>query len=133
MQMGIKMSELNVNRKSLTCIVCPVGCSLEVEINKDGAILVEGNGCKRGEEYAKSELTNPTRMITTTVAIYNGKLKRLPVFTEKEIPKDMIFEAMEAINKVRVTAPVKRRDVIVENLLGTGIKVLASRGMDTEM
>ncbi len=115
---------------SLTCIVCPVGCALEVKREQNNHLLVTGNACKRGPIYAEAELTNPTRMLTTTVAIKGGLLNRLPVFTEDEIPKSKIFEAMAVINRVQVEAPVDVRQVIVENLLGTGINVLASRSME---
>ena len=115
--------------KNLTCIVCPVGCALSVVLENGEILSVEGNTCKRGEGYARAELKNPTRMLTTTVVIENGSLKRLPVFTESEIPKPLLFEAMEVLNKVRVKAPIALRQVIVEDLLGTGVKVLASRSM----
>ena len=115
--------------KNLTCIVCPVGCSLSVMVEGGQILLVEGNTCKRGESYAKTELTNPRRRLTTTVVIDHGTLKRLPVFTEGEIPKGLINEAMIVLSKVRVEAPIALREVVVENLLGTGINVLASRSM----
>lgn len=115
--------------KSLTCIACPVGCQLEVTINGDD-ITVTGNACNRGPEYAINEITNPTRVLPTTVAIKNGFLNRLPVVTNGEIPKGKIFEAMEVINKVVVEAPVKVKDVIIKDILGTGVDVVASRSMD---
>lgn len=115
--------------KSLTCIACPVGCQLEVTINGDD-ITVTGNTCNRGPEYAVNELTNPTRVLTTTVAIKNGFLNRLPVVTSQEIPKGKLFEAMEVINKTIVEAPVKVKDVIIKDLLGTGVDVVASRSMN---
>ncbi|PKM94496.1 MAG: molybdopterin oxidoreductase [Firmicutes bacterium HGW-Firmicutes-1] len=114
--------------KSLTCIACPVGCQLEVTIKGDD-ITVTGNACNRGPEYAVNELTNPTRVLTTTVAVKDGFLNRLPVNTNIEIPKGLLFEAMEIINKTMVQAPVKVRDVIIKDILGTGADVLASRSM----
>lgn len=115
--------------KLLTCIVCPIGCALSVMMDNAGILSVDGNTCKRGEAYARAELTNPTRLLTTTVVIEHGCLNRLPVFTEYEIPKSMLFEAMKVLNNVRVQAPVTLRQVIIEDLLGTGVKVLASRSM----
>lgn len=116
-------------KTTLTCIVCPVGCQLEVTRDGDN-FNVTGNTCKRGPIYAEAELTHPTRVLTTTAAIKNGKLNRIPVFTDGEIPKGKIFETMEVINKLHLYAPVNMRDVIIENILSTGINVLASRSME---
>ena len=113
----------------LTCIVCHMGCHLNVEQSEEG-FKVEGNTCKRGEKYAVQELTNPTRVITTTVKLENSYLQLLPVKTEDPIPKGMIFDIMEALDKVRVNAPVKVGDVIVENILDTGVNVISAKTMD---
>ena len=115
-------------KTELTCIVCPMGCHLNVEQSEEG-FKVEGNTCKRGEKYAVQELTNPTRVITTTVKLENY-LQLLPVKTEDPIPKGMIFDIMEALDKVRVNAPVKVGDVIVENILDTGVDVISAKTMD---
>ena len=116
-------------KTELTCIVCPMGCHLNVEQSEEG-FKVEGNTCKRGEKYAVQELTNPTRVITTTVKLENSYLQLLPVKTEDPIPKGMIFDIMEALDKVRVNAPVKVGDVIVENILDTGVNLISAKTMD---
>lgn len=117
-------------KHNLVCIVCPVGCRLEVtEPEGNDEWIVTGNKCKRGEVYGKKELVNPTRVLPTTVKINNGFLNRLPVRTNGDIPKGKIFEAMEVINNVVVEAPVKMGDVIISDLLGTGVDVIASRSM----
>ena len=116
-------------KTELTCIVCPMGCHLNVEQSEEG-FKVEGNTCKRGEKYAVQELTNPTRVITTTVKLENSYLQLLPVKTEDPIPKGMIFDIMEALDKVKVNAPVKVGDVIVENILDTGVNVISAKTMD---
>lgn len=118
-----------MSKKSLTCIACPVGCQLEVTIDGDN-ITVTGNTCNRGPEYAINELTNPTRVLTSTVAIKDGFLNRVPVNTNKEIPKGLLFEAMKIINKTVVQAPIKVKDVIIKDILGTGADVVASRSMN---
>lgn len=110
-------------KKELICIVCPKGCHLMI----DEDMNVTGNGCNRGIKYGIDELTNPTRMVTSTVVILNGEVSRLPVVTEKPIPKDKIMEVMQEINKVRVEAPIHIKDVIIPNILGLGINVLAAR------
>ena len=111
----------------LICIVCPQGCHLKVDEAND--YKVTGNGCPRGAEYGKKELVNPTRVITTTVAIEGGIYRRIPVKTAGDIPKGMIFEIMDEINKVVVKAPVKVGDVIIENVLGTGVNVVSAKTM----
>ena len=83
-------------KKNLTCIVCPIGCSLEVEIENNNVVSVKGNTCPRGEKYAISECSNPERMVTTTIKCENGKV--LPVKTDRPIPKDKVFECMSIIN-----------------------------------
>lgn len=110
--------------KNMTCINCPLGCQLEVEIN--GELKVTGNRCKKGEEYAKNEIKNPTRIITSTVRVQGGDRPLLSVKTDKEIPKARIFDIMKEINKVAVNAPVEIGDIIIENVLGTGSNIVAT-------
>ncbi|CCC57744.1 DUF1667 domain-containing protein [Caloramator australicus] len=110
--------------KNMTCINCPLGCQLKVEV--DGEIKVSGNKCKRGEEYAKNEITNPLRIITTTVKVEGGDRPLLSVKTDKEIPKSKIFDIMKEINKVKINAPVEIGDIIIENVLGTGANIVAT-------
>ena len=116
--------------KELVCVNCPVGCWLTVEVENDQVISVSGNRCPRGKEYAESECIRPARILTTTVRITGAIHRVLPVITEKEIPLDMIMQAMEAVRDIRVAAPVKVGDVIAENLIGTGVNLVAARSMD---
>ncbi|QZY53670.1 DUF1667 domain-containing protein [Crassaminicella profunda] len=118
-----------MDKKEIICIVCPMGCRLTVSKEEDG-YKVTGNTCKRGEAYGVKEMTNPTRVIPTTVKIKNGFLKRLSVKTNKPVPKELIFKCMEIINGVEVEAPVKIGDVIIHNILGTGIDVVATKTME---
>lgn len=111
--------------KEFICIVCPRGCHLKVDDNMN----VSGNTCPRGKVYALNEITNPTRMITSTVAIESEELKRLPVMTSMPIPKGKIFEVMEEINKVRIKAPIKIGDVIIKNVLGLDSDIIATRNI----
>ena len=113
--------------KNLTCIVCPEGCKLEIDIDSDYA--VNGAKCKRGSDYGRQELTNPQRMVTSTVYIENGIYTRLPVKTSTAIPKELIYKCMEEINRVRVKSPVKLGDVIIRNVLNTGADIVACRDM----
>ncbi len=113
--------------KELICIVCPKGCHLKVDENNDYAVT--GNGCPRGAEYGKAELTNPTRVVTSTVRIGGASLPRCPVKTNGAIPKGMIFEIMKALDDVELTAPVTVGQVVIENVCGTGVNVVAARTM----
>ena len=117
--------------REMICISCPMGCKLTVEMDGDSVVSVSGNTCTRGERYAIKECTNPERILTSTVRIEGAAHRVLPVITDREIPLDMLFDAMEGIRKVGVTAPVKEKDVIIENILGTGANVIASRSMDS--
>ena len=110
---------------SLVCIGCPKGCHLLVDEEND--YKVTGNGCRIGAEYGANELRNPTRTVTTTVKVNGAMHACLPVRTDKAIPKGMMFDIMAYLKDVEVNAPVKRGDVIVENILDTGANIIASR------
>ena len=113
--------------KNLTCINCPMGCFLTVELT-DGVITkVSGNTCPRGEQYAKDEVTNPVRTVTSTVQVEGGAYERVSVKTKSPVPKGKIFEVMKEINRAKVKAPVHIGDVIVEDCAGTGVPVVAAR------
>ena len=111
--------------KEFICIVCPRGCHLTVDDNMN----VTGNTCPKGKVYALNEITNPTRMITSTVAIESSELNRLPVMTSSPIPKGKIFDVMEEINKVRIKAPVRINDVVIKNVLGLDSDIIATRNI----
>ena len=111
------------------CIQCPLGCHLTVE-EKDGEIIVTGNSCPRGAAYGRSEMTNPVRIVTTTVALDSRDHRRLPVITSQAVPKGRIMDVVKALKDVKVMAPVKRNDVIVENVLGLGVDIIASRSVE---
>ncbi len=113
--------------KELICIVCPKGCHLTVD--EENGYAVSGNNCPRGEEYGKNEVIAPKRTITSTVKINGGLYPRMPVKTDKPIPKELIFEAMKLLDDVELTAPVKVGDIIIENVLGTGANFVAARNM----
>lgn len=111
-----------------TCIVCPNGCRLSVE-EKDGELVVSGAFCKKGQSFAKQELTNPTRSITTTVATVFPDMPLLSVKTDGEIPKDKIFDAMKKINKVTVKKRLPVGGIVLKNVFG--VNVVATTDMKT--
>lgn len=113
--------------KELICIVCPKGCHLRVD--EENGYAVTGNDCPRGAAYGAKELQNPTRVLTSTVAIAGGLHRRLPVKTDRDIPKGLLFAAMEEIAKLRAVSPVRRGDVLIENLLGTGANLIATKDL----
>ena len=99
--------------KKLTCINCPVGCSLKVELDGENVICVSGNTCRRGEIYARKEVTNPTRIVTSTVKVVNGTSGTVSVKTKEDIPKEKIFACVQALRGIEVQAPVHIGDVIL--------------------
>ena len=109
----------------LVCIVCPRGCTLRVE-GEGEALQVTGNGCKRGADFARSELTAPKRTLCTTVRTAFPDVPVLPVRVSAEIPKEKIFPVMEAINAVTLETPVAMGGVILKNVLGLGVDVVAA-------
>ena len=111
------------------CITCPKGCRLDVTREGDTILKVDNCGCKRGEEYVKAELTDPRRMVATTVKIKGGLHPLLPVYTAKPFPKPRIRELLTALQEVELKTPVGMGDVVVKDALGTGIDILASREM----
>ncbi|MDR2446987.1 MAG: FAD-dependent oxidoreductase [Treponema sp.] len=111
----------------LVCIVCPKGCRLQVDENNGFAVT--GNDCVRGEEYGKQETSNPTRVITSTVCAAGGAISRMPVKTDKNIPKGKIFEAMASLDELEVKTPFKAGDVVVPNLCGTGANFISTRSL----
>ncbi len=116
-----------MTQREITCTSCPFGCQITVKIDDSGEILsITGNTCKRGETYARNEITNPVRMITSTVAVRNSLYPVVSVKTSAPVAKGRIFEYMKVINKVSVEAPVKIGDVIVKDMLGTGIDLVAT-------
>ena len=113
--------------RSLICIRCPLGCPLEIEINGSELLSVSGNECPLGADYAMVECTAPMRMLTTTVPITGADIHRLPVRTHGDIPKDKIMACIEALRGIVVSAPVNPGDVVLADVAGTGVDIIATR------
>jgi CxxC motif-containing protein len=113
-------------RKEFTCIVCPVSCNLVVE-DKEGQLTVHENQCKRGLVFGENEFRNPKRMLTTTVKITGSSVKRLPVISVDEVPKDRLIELAELLYKLTVNSPIYRGDIVAKNIGNTGVDVIATR------
>ena len=118
-----------MERKELICIGCPLGCNLTVEMDGGQVVSVNGNTCKRGDDYARKELTDPRRIVTSTVPVMGGNLPVVSVKTATDIPKNKIRECLLALKGVTLTAPVQIGDVIVENVADTGVDVIATKSI----
>lgn len=105
--------------KELTCIICPLGCDLKVELDGNEVVAVSGNTCKRGEQYAKAECTNPQRTVTSTMRCDDGRV--VSVKTDRTIAKDKIFDCMKIINNTVAHLPISVGDVIIEDVYGANI------------
>lgn len=112
--------------RELICISCPKGCHLKVD---ETSLTVTGNSCPKGAEYGVNEVTNPVRIVTTTVKVDGGEAPVVPVKTEKAIPKGLIMKCMEEINKVTIKAPAKIGDVVIKNVLQTGIDIIVTKNV----
>lgn len=119
-----------MNRKELICIRCPLGCAMEVIIDNDVIREIKGNTCKRGEDYARKEITNPVRTVTSTVQIAGIEDIVVSIKTEKDIPKEKIMDCMKALKDIKVALPVSIGDVIIENVAGTGVSIIATKGIE---
>ncbi len=106
-------------KKDLTCIICPLGCELHIELDGNKVVGVSGNTCRRGESYAISECTDPQRTVTSTMRCDNGRV--ISVKTDRTIPKDKIFDCMKIINNTVAHLPIFVGDVIIENVYGANI------------
>jgi CxxC motif-containing protein len=101
-------------KRTLTCIECPIGCEIEVELEDGKVVSLMGNGCLRGKAYAEAEVVCPKRVVTSTVRAENGEM--IPVKTDKPVRKDAIFEVMQKINQTTCKMPVALGDILVENI-----------------
>jgi len=121
-----------MEKRSLICIGCPMGCLLTVEQENGEIINVSGNTCPKGAEYAQKELTNPTRIVTTTVKVENGKIAVVSVKTGRDIPKEKISSCVEALKNITVKAPIIIGDIIIKNVVGTGVDIIATKNVEKQ-
>lgn len=117
--------------KKFDCIICPMSCHIDVEMDAKKEILkVQGNRCPRGEAYVRQEVICPMRMLTSTVRIHHAIHPLLPVITSQNVPRDTLFDIMEIVNTLEVQAPIHEHQVLVHNIANSGADLLASRSMD---
>ncbi|MFX0027699.1 MAG: DUF1667 domain-containing protein [Candidatus Hermodarchaeota archaeon] len=121
-------SEIPEGSKDIRCIVCPTGCLVHVE-NISGELIIEGHSCKRGEEYAREEFIAPKRILTTTIRVENGFLPLVPVRSDLPIPKEKLQDTLKEIANKVVKAPIKMGDILLKNVLGLDVNIIASRDL----
>ena len=116
-----------MEKRELICIGCPMGCPLTVELENEEIKTITGYTCKKGETYARREGTNPTRIVTSTVRVEGGRADMVSVKTREDIPKDKIFQCVKALKGVTVKAPIRIGDVVVADVAGTGVDIVATK------
>lgn len=117
-------------KKEIICTVCPRGCHIQVEGEGEKILAVEGYGCKRGLEYGSTEFAHPVRILTTTVKLEGDSVDLLPVRSNKPLPKEKIMDCMDLIRATAVKAPVARYAVIIPNICGTGVDIVATKAVE---
>lgn len=118
---------------SLTCIGCPLGCTVTVELDNGQITAVTGNTCKRGDDYARKEVTRPMRVVTSTVRVTGGDIPVVSVKTEQDIPKEKIMDIMRTLTDISVPAPVHIGDVILKNAAQTAVDIIATKEVGVKM
>ena len=115
--------------RELTCIGCPMGCQLTAVMDGSQMTEVTGNTCPRGDASARKECTHPARTVTGTVRVTGGLLPVVSVRTRGDVPKERVLDVARALCRVHLTAPVAAGDVVIPNVLGTGVDVVATRSV----
>ena len=115
--------------RELICIGCPMGCPLTVTMENGEVLSVTGNTCPNGDKYARKEVTDPRRTVTSTVKIKGGVLPVVSVKTATDIPKNKIFDCMKEIDKIEIDAPVSIGDIVIKDVCGTGVDVIVTKNI----
>jgi len=115
--------------KEIICIVCPMGCKIQALISDQKLAQIKNAICKRGEEFAREEIENPARTLTSTVKLTHAALPRLPVRTASPVPKIQMQACIQAINAIVMQAPVHSGDLILKNIAETGVALIATRSV----
>lgn len=118
-----------MTKRMLTCIGCPLGCEIEVTLDENGIQQITGYSCKIGIEYARKEVTNPTRIITSVLPVLNGEEPMVSVKTSHDIPKANIHDCMEKLKGIHVEAPIEIGDILVKNICGLGADIIATKAV----
>ena len=119
-----------MEKRELTCIGCPMGCQITVTLENGEVKSVEGNTCMKGDKYARAEVTNPVRVVTSSVPVRDGEIDQVSVKTAGDIPKGCIFDVMEALRGISLQAPVHIGDVVLADVCGTGVDITATKNVE---
>lgn len=119
--------------RKYTCIICPNGCDIEVNIDKDKIKSIKGSSCKKGDEYVRQEIFDPKRNISSSIKIEDGNLPLVSVRLSNPIPKEMIFDVMKLIKNVTLKAPVNIGDVVISNILNTGSNLIITKNVERKI
>jgi CxxC motif-containing protein len=116
--------------QSITCILCPVGCQGIVKLKNRTIVTITGYACPRGEDYVRQEVERPRRTVISVIRCIQGDIPTISVKTSLPVPKEAIRGVMGALCAVRVTAPVAAGDIIIPDVCGLGVDVVATRSVD---
>ena len=116
--------------KKIICIICPLGCDITVRGEGNTVGSIEGHTCKRGEQYASEEFLAPVRILTTSVKVTNAKSPLVPVRSRDPVPKELLLKCMERLRSLELKAPVGLYDVVVPNILDTGVDIVTTTAME---
>jgi CxxC motif-containing protein len=122
-----------MDRKELTCIICPTSCQIKVSFAADGSgqvESVEGHRCSQGDKYVRNEVSDPVRALTTLCRLEGGSLRMCPVRTDIAVPKDILEEMAEAVSQIVVKAPVRVGDIVIKGIMGTKANIVVTRDID---
>ena len=119
-------------KKHFVCVVCPIGCEIDVVHDGSKIISMEGNKCEKSEEFVSQELIEPMRILTTTVRVQGSRWPVIPVRTDKAVPKRLFPRIMKQLRRIKLQAPVNMLDVVVRDIAGMGANVIATRTMPHE-
>jgi CxxC motif-containing protein len=119
-------------KRHFVCVVCPIGCEIDVVHDGSRIISLEGNKCEKSEEFVSQELVEPMRILTTTVRVEGARRLVMPVRTDKAVPKRLFPRIMKQLIRVKLQAPVNMLDVVMNDIAGTGANIIATRAIPRE-
>lgn len=128
------MNLVEYKKKKIICTNCPLGCKINLiytDADEIEIIEAQGNTCKRGLEFAKQEITDPVRVVVTSVKVEDGEIPMTSVRSDKPVPLRLMEEIMDVIREIKVNAPVVKGDIIVENILNTGANIISTRTVNS--
>ena len=121
-----------IEKRHFVCVVCPIGCEIDVAHDGGKIISMEGNKCEKSQEFVSQELIEPMRILTTTVRIQGARWSVIPVRSDKVVPKRLFPRIMKKLRRIRLQAPVNILDMVVKDIVGTGANIIATRTMTRE-